>query len=70
MIWDVAAGVIIGGIALKMILAVFDWKGVGDDVDRNSQRYREGKEIMAFTSLISLVGVALAVWVIFFKAHW
>ena len=54
MMWDVAAGVIIGGGALGLIAAGFA---------------AVSKEEVAAGYGAVLAGIALAVWAVFFKVH-
>lgn len=65
MIWDVIAGVIIGSAIIGLIRFGYGWKGVGDNGDTELGKTK------AFLHLaVMLAGLALAAWVIFFKAHW
>lgn len=60
MAWDVAAGVIIGGLTLGLIF-------FGGAVQLNA--IGQGDERFEAGWIIALVGVGMAVWVLFFKAH-
>lgn len=62
MIWNTAAGIIIGGGVLVLI--------VGGLV--GAERYNTDDGITAAgcgSLIVSLIGFAIAVWVVFFKAH-
>jgi hypothetical protein len=60
MVWDIAAGMIIGGLAIGLI-----YMGVA----LQGEAYRHGDEGFAFGWIIALAGLGLSVWVLFFKAH-
>jgi len=69
MVWDVAAGVIIGGI----VLGLLRWAGesdpeLADEVKRTGERERI-YIALAIRAAIASVGVALSIWIIGFKAH-
>ena len=69
MVWDVAAGIIIGGF----VLGLFKWAGaadpeLADEVEKTGEREKLHIN-MAIRAAIAAVGIALAVWIIFFKAH-
>jgi len=64
MIWDVAAGIIIGGGILGFLwlatVLLFCGSGVGGAFDRPAQ----------VTGLLAMVfGLGLSAWVVFFKAN-
>ena len=61
MIWDVAAGVIIGGGALTLLFL-----GLIEAAKGNTVGYSEAA---AFGYLMAAAGIAVGAWVIFFKAH-
>jgi len=58
--WEVAAGVIIGGGVLCLI-----WVGLSTEIFSLSER----RETTGYGYLMALVGAAIGVWIIFFKTH-
>jgi hypothetical protein len=61
MIWDVAAGTIIGGGALALVV-------LGIRETALAAQAHDG-EASGFGLLMGAAGIALGAWVIFFKAH-
>jgi hypothetical protein len=61
MIWNIAAGIIIGGGSLGLIV-------FGLTLAVASQRQRD-ENIRGFGLVGALAGVAAVAWIIFFKAH-
>ena len=60
MVWDVAAGVIIGGLALGLVYM---------GVVIQAEAHLHGDERFDFGWIMALAGVGLSVWVLIFKAH-
>ena len=60
MVWDVAAGVIIGGAVLGLPVLGLALEG---------QAKREGNDNFGHGYLMAAVGLGLGIWVLFFKAH-
>jgi hypothetical protein len=60
MVWNVAAGIIIGGLALGLVY-------VG--VAAQGEAYKHGNESFDGGWILALAGAGLSVWVVFFKAH-
>lgn len=58
--WEVAAGVIIGGGVLCLV-----WMGLSIEIVSNSER----RESTGYGYLMALVGAAIGGWIIFFKVH-
>jgi hypothetical protein len=63
MMWDVAAGVIIGGAVLAMVA-----QGIGFYTYSAKVGWPHQAGYKAFGALIVFVGLCAALWVIFFKA--
>ena len=61
MVWTIAAGVIIAGGALGLV-----WAGL----QAASEALRENEAVpVALGYGIALAGLAVCVWIVFFKAH-
>ena len=58
--WEVAAGIIIGGGVLGLI-----WAGLSAEIISRSER----RDSTGYGYLIALVGAGIGAWVIFFKVH-
>ena len=60
MVWDVAAGVVIGGSVFALI-----WFGAGAQMEA----LKHNDKSFGFRWLMILAGIVLGVWIVFFKAH-
>jgi hypothetical protein len=61
MIWNTAAGIIIGGGVLLLF-----WLGVGIAGGAYFYKDRKGEKVGL---LINLVAIGIGAWIVFFKAH-
>jgi hypothetical protein len=61
--WDVAAGIIIGGGVLAILI-----QSIGFFTYRSGMAAFD-QSVKAMGILVALVGLGLAVWIIFFKAN-
>ena len=64
MLWDIAGGVIIG----SAVVGLFRWAGEGDP-DFDTSDPDRVKANLVFRGLLASAGLALAIWIIGFKAH-
>jgi hypothetical protein len=62
MIWDVAAGIIIGGGAVGLV-----WSGISLTAEA---ALKGDDSVGCWPLLLSVAGLALGVWVLIFKAHY
>ncbi|HET7086032.1 MAG TPA: hypothetical protein VFI23_14740 [Rhizomicrobium sp.] len=60
MVWDIAAGVVIGGATLGLVVLGVALEG---------EALKQGNRDFGYGWLMAAAGVGLGVWIVFFKAH-
>lgn len=60
MVWDIAAGIVIGGATLGLVVLGVALEG---------EAHKQGHSDFGYGWGMAAVGVALGVWIVFFKAH-
>jgi hypothetical protein len=68
MVWDIAAGVIIGGFVLALTKLINKPGWNEHDSEERNLRYAVGRTVV--NVVLGAVGVALAIWIVLFKANY